>query len=677
MYRLQAPWRPSRGMLIHRVFAGILAFAALALAQTPQISGVVNAANFQPPVAPGALISIFGSNLATGQASARAVPLPGNLLGTVVSINGIAAPLLYVSPTQINAQLPYEIPPNTSAKISVQVNNAASSTATVAVGDVAPAIFTLPGTGLGPGAILNTNYSVVMDSNPAQPGEIVQIFATGLGATTPPVSTGLPGDGQRTAQSVTVTIGGVNAVVAFAGAAPGLVGVDQVNATVPNISSGDQSIVISISGARSSANVTIPIASGSSSPGMISPTYFGMELSQPYFLGLSPWPAIPYRTVRLNADDITWADLEPANGVFNFTPLDEVLAGGAAHGLTPADFIYTLVKTPAWASSNPLGTGCSDHLNRPGGCFAPSDVNSDGTGTDAAWKGFVTAIVSHVCPTSTSCLIQNWEGWNEPNNPDFWQSTTPQMVRMQKDAYQIIKGISSNLTVVSPSVAPGGGAIENGISWITGFLNAGGKGSQDIMGFHGYLVAGKPPEGIATTVHDWLSLLSSQALSSLPLWDTEGSWGQSTNLPDPDEQVAFLGRYYLLQSSGVSRFYWYSYNTTYGTLEANNVLTKAGVAYGFVYQWLVGATVANACESSGGSSIWTCSFTRPGGYKALAVWDSSLTCGNGVCSTSGYTTPSGYTQFRDLQGDVTAIQPNSQISISAKPILLENQNPPL
>ena len=642
-------------------FICILAFAPLAVAQAPQIGGVVNAANFQPPVAPGALISLFGSNLATGKGQAQELPLPTNLLGSMVFINGIAAPLLYVSPSQINAQVPYEIPPNTSATISVNVNNAASSNSTVAVGEVAPAIF--------PGAIVNTNGTVVADNNPAQPGEIVAIFATGLGATTPQVSTGLAGNGQPTAQTVTATIGGVNAPVTFAGAAPGFAGLDQVNVTVPNVASGDQPVVISIGGAQSSANVTIAVASGSS-PGVISPTYFGMELSQPYFLGTSSWPAIPFRTVRLNADDITWTDLEPANGVFNFTVLDQVLTGGAGHGLTPADLIYTLVKTPAWASSNPLGTGCSDRLNRPGVCFAPSDVNSDGTGTDAAWKGFVNAIVKHVCPTSTSCKIQNWEGWNEPNNPGFWQSTTAQMVRMQQDAYNIIKGINSNLNVVSPSVAPGGGDIENGITWITGFLNAGGKGYEDVMGFHGYLGEGQPPEGIATLVHDWSTLLSSQGLSSVPLWDTEGSWGLNTNLTDPDEQVAFLGRYYLLQSAGVARFYWYSYDSNYGRLESNNVLTKAGVAYGSVYQWLTGATVSSACASDGGS-VWTCSYSRPGGYKALAVWDTSQTCGNGVCGTSSHTAPAGYTQYRDLAGNVTAIASDGQIGIGAKPILLE------
>ena len=288
----------------------------------------MNAANFQPPVAPGALISIFGSNLATGKGQAQELPLPTNLLGSMVFINGIAAPLLYVSPSQINAQVPYEIPPNTSATISVHVNNTASSNSTAAIGEVAPAIFTLPGSGIGPGAIVNANGTVVADDNPAQPGEIVAIFATGLGATTPAVSTGLAGNGQPTAQTVTVTIGGVNAPVTFAGAAPGFAGLDQVNVTVANVPSGDQPVVISMAGAQSSANVTIAVASGSS-PGVISPTYFGMELSQPYFLGTSPWPAIPFRTVRLNADDITWTDMEPANGVFNFTVLDQVLTGGA------------------------------------------------------------------------------------------------------------------------------------------------------------------------------------------------------------------------------------------------------------------------------------------------------------------------------------------------------------
>lgn len=649
--------------------------ASLGFGQTPQVSGVVNAATFQTGAAPGALISIFGNNLATGNAQAQVVPLPINLGGTTVFIDGTAVPLLYVSASQINAQVPYEIPANSSATVAVQVNQTKSANATFTVSAVAPGIFTLSGNGIGSAAVLNTNYSVVMDNNPVQPGQVVQIYATGLGATTPSVTTGAAAGGvARTNQTVTVTIGGQNAVVGYAGAAPGFVGVDQVNATVPNVGSGAQPVVISMGGAQSAGNVTIAVGDSTPTPGMIAPTYFGMELSSPYFTGAEPWPAIPFTTVRLNADDLTWMDLEPIRGFFDFTLLDQVLDGASAHGLTPADLIYTMTKTPTWASSNPAGTGCSDYMKRTGGCFAPNDVNPDGTGTDALWQAYVTALVNHVCPTPDTCRIQYWEGWNEPNNPNDWQSTTAQLVRMQQDAYKIIKGMNPNLVVVSPSVAPGGGNIQNGIKWMMGFLSAGGLNSFDIMGFHGYLSARAAPEGIATTVSNWTSLLASEGLSKMPLWDTEGSWGEQVNLPDPDQQTAYLGRYFLLQSAAVQRFYWYSYNDSYGTLETNNQLTQAGLAYGHVYNWLVGATVASACSNKSGS-IWTCSYTRPGGYQALAVWDASQACGNGVCTTSGYPPLPGYVQYRDLAGNVTAIPPNSQIPIGLKPILLENQNP--
>jgi uncharacterized protein (TIGR03437 family) len=647
--------------------------ASLGFGQTPQVSSVVNAATFQTGAAPGALISIFGTNLATGNAEAQVVPLPINLGGTTVYIDGMAAPLLYVSASQINAQLPYEIPANSSATVAVQVNQVTGPNATFAVSSAAPGIFTLSGNGLGSGAILNMNYSVVMDNNPVQPGQVVQIYATGLGVT-PGVSTGTAASGPSAVQGVTVTIGGQNAVVGYAGAAPGFVGVDQLNVTVPNVASGAQPVVISIGGVQSAANVTIAVGDSTPSPGMIAPTFFGMELSSPYFTGAEPWPAIPFTTVRLNADDLTWADLQPSAGVFDFTLLDQVLDGASAHGLTPADLIYTMTKTPTWASSNPAGTGCADYLKRTGGCFAPYDVNADGTGTDALWQAYVTALVQHVCPTPDTCRIQYWEGWNEPNNPNDWQSTTAQLVRMQQDAYKIIKGISPNLVVVSPSVAPGGGSIENGIKWMTGFLTAGGGSYFDIMGFHGYLNAGAAPEGIATMVSNWTSLLASEGLSKMPLWDTEGSWGEQTNLPDPDQQTAYLPRYFLLQSAAVQRFYWYSYNDNYGTLETNNQLTQAGMAYGHVYNWLVGATVASACSNKSGS-IWTCAYTRPGGYQALAVWDASQACGDGVCTTSGYTAPAGYVQYRDLVGNVTAITAGAQIQVGLKPILLENQNP--
>src|SRR5690349_9651326 len=90
--------------------------AALANAQTPVVEagGVVDAASFTAPVVPGSLVSIFGAHLASAPGAAQAIPLPVALGGVTVSFNGIAAPLLYVSPLQINAQLPWTVP-NTGA----------------------------------------------------------------------------------------------------------------------------------------------------------------------------------------------------------------------------------------------------------------------------------------------------------------------------------------------------------------------------------------------------------------------------------------------------------------------------------------------------------------------------------------------------------------------------------
>jgi hypothetical protein len=261
----------------------------------------------------------------------------------------------------------------------------------------------------------------------------------------------------------------------------------------------------------------------------------------------------------------------------------------------------------------------------------------------------------------------------------MWQGTLPQLVRLTQDAYQIIKGINLNLIVSGPTIADGGDPQSTAPSFLQTFLQDGGEQYIDVIGFHGYLlpsqVMADEAELVSTGIGNILSVRSSLGLPNKPLWDTEGSWGPTTNLEDPDLEASFVARYYLLQATLVQRFYWYAYDYPIGTLWDATTMTllEPGVAYGQVYNWMVGAMPAGGCTSNG--SIYTCGFTRPGGYQALAVWDSSLTCSNGSCTTAAYTVPSGYIQYRDLTGNVTAISPNTQIQLSIKPILLENQNP--
>lgn len=231
-----------------------------------QSSGVVNAASFLPgPVAPGELITLFGAGI--GPASPQ---LPSgsatNLIlgGTSVTIGGTAAPLLYAASNQINAIVPYELTQSASTQVSIANQRQQIATTTVAVASTAPAIFTLSNTGAGAGAILNQDLTVNSAANPAAVGSVIAIFANGAGQTNP---AGV--DGQITGSvlpvpllPVTATVGGVNAKVLYAGAAPDLVaGVLQVDVVVPSgLASGPAvPVVLAIAGVSSPAGVTVAL----------------------------------------------------------------------------------------------------------------------------------------------------------------------------------------------------------------------------------------------------------------------------------------------------------------------------------------------------------------------------------------------------------------------------------
>jgi uncharacterized protein (TIGR03437 family) len=228
-------------------------------AAAPGIVALVNGASFLAgAVSPGELVSIFGTNLG---------PTPGinftpdnghvdtTLGGVGVTFNGVAAPLIYVGPLQINAIVPYEVgdvPLGSAINVVVTYNTIVSASFMATTTSTAPGIFSANQTGNGQGAILNSNESANSEANPAPKGSTVSIYATGEGALTPPVATGsmsgpslpLP----KPVAGVSVTIGGQPATISYAGEAPTLVsGVLQVNAVIPsNINSGNQLVVLTI-----------------------------------------------------------------------------------------------------------------------------------------------------------------------------------------------------------------------------------------------------------------------------------------------------------------------------------------------------------------------------------------------------------------------------------------------
>jgi len=210
-------------------------------------TGVLNAASFAPftsGIAPGELLTLFGTNLAPALQVASSVPLITNLGGVEVTFSGLPAPIYYVSPTQISVIVPYAV---TGATAQVQVidNGTASNTVTMFVNKTAPGVFTQNGSGLGYGAVTHADGSLVTPASPAKIGETVIAYLTGLGAVTPLVPDGAAGVVSQTTNTTAVDISGVTATVAYAGLAPGSAALYQINFVVPTgLTAGDNTLDI-------------------------------------------------------------------------------------------------------------------------------------------------------------------------------------------------------------------------------------------------------------------------------------------------------------------------------------------------------------------------------------------------------------------------------------------------
>jgi uncharacterized protein (TIGR03437 family) len=248
-----------------------VALSGVAIASTvPAINagGVTIGAGFQPGFAPGSLISIFGTNFAAAPTSASGSPLPTTLGGVQVLVNNQAAPLFFVNGTQINVQAPFELVAGTPATITVIANGSASAPVTVSVTAEQPGIFILGSFG-NQGTILLAGTGTLampvtpgIPSAPAQGGDYLSIFCTGLGATTPfvPTNTVSPGSPPATVNNaVTATIGGLPAMVSFAGLAPGFIGLYQVNVQVPPGVAGNAVAVFLTQGGVPSNVATIAV----------------------------------------------------------------------------------------------------------------------------------------------------------------------------------------------------------------------------------------------------------------------------------------------------------------------------------------------------------------------------------------------------------------------------------
>ena len=333
-----------------------------------------------------------------------------------------------------------------------------------------------------------------------------------------------------------------------------------------------------------------------------SPEFIGMHTLSPS----RHWPEVPFGSIR--PAGVSWGALEPAKGQYDWHSLDTWVQETQRHHV---QLDYVFVNVPRWASTRP-DEQC---IGKKFGCAAPPKM--------ADWEEFVTTLV-----TRYKGKIGSYELWNEPNASGFWTGTPKEMAALAEHAYGIIKSIDPAAIVASPAPSSTGWPLAHD-AWFDEYFKAGGGRYADVIAWHGY--AGRndrpalPPEGLAKQIQALRAVMARYQLADKTIWNTEGGWGKDAQLPDEQEQAAFLVKWYLINfTNGIARAYWYQWdNPEWGTLWREGTgITPAGKTAQQMAEWLTGATSVSPCAASGSSSLWTCEIKK-GDSHFRVVWSAS------------------------------------------------------
>lgn len=367
---------------------------------------------------------------------------------------------------------------------------------------------------------------------------------------------------------------------------------------------------------------------------IIRESYFGLHIHHlSYPSATTPWPSMAVPQWRLWDAVVTWPDLEPNRGQWQFERLDNYVALAEQHG---TGLLLPLAMTPQWAAARPRITA------------EPRDLQD--------WRNYVRTIV-----TRYKGRIQAYEIWNEPNLTDFWTGSVDQMLTLTKEASAIVHGLDPKAVVVSPSAT-----ADYGIPWLVEFLKRGGGQFVDVIGYHFYVSPNtKQPEEMLPVIQRVRQVMSESGLGNKPLWNTETGWLAPAQFASEEVAAGFLARAFILGwAAGLQRFYWYAWDNrslaivTYK--EAEHRVTPAGNAYKVIQQWLIGASMDSCKENTDHS--WTCQLNRSG-QKQWIVWNPQ-----GICK---FEVPGTWhvKSATSLREDASSLQ-GSSIEIGPAPILL-------
>ena len=398
--------------------------------------------------------------------------------------------------------------------------------------------------------------------------------------------------------------------------------------------------------------VLIPIgvspAAAAAPPAPVARELFGLHVNDL----VSNDPTVPFGTVRLWDAGVTWRDLEPAPGQFNFAKLDLQVAKANAEG---KDIVMVLGQTPQWASKRPA----EDAYYGKGAAAEPKDIRS--------WRAYVRKLAIRY-----KGKIRTWEIYNEPNAELMFSGTPQVMAGLGREAWIQLKTIDPRNYVVSPGIVT---RTLNSPKWLDAYLKAGGGRYANAIAVHFYVKARERPEDTIRYLGIIRKIVADNRVSHLPLWNTESGYGRYNPTDRATHEIyggslsmAYVARTYaLMAAGGVARSYWYGWDQRnftglYLTTNGRDA-GVAGRAYGVTYGWLVGSRVHSCAQVKTGAIAggYSCVLTK-GSVQRRMLWHPDRTATIRI--------PAGYRSLHQLDGSKTAVRSGRTFTVGPVPVLI-------
>ncbi len=336
-------------------------------------------------------------------------------------------------------------------------------------------------------------------------------------------------------------------------------------------------------------------------------TFFGAHVHRSVQNSL--WKQVGFGAIRLHDANVTWADLEPIKGGWQWSRLDKITENARSANV---EILLPLQSPPAWAASDPSSAGAYGL----GANTMPARM--------ADWDTYVAAVANRY-----KGVVAAYEIWNEPNLEHFFNGTPEEMAELTKRASGVIHLVDPAAKVVCSGITG-----DYGVAWLKKYLAAGAGQYCDVIAYHLY-TRHQPPEKMLPIIAAVRKALNDMGLGGKPLWNTESGWLMATGgavdiaasgfRPDAkvlslDEATAYVPRALLLaRNAGVDRFYWYSWDHSSMGLSGGRGLlwTRAARVYADFLK-LVSGSRLDGCQRA--DILWNCQLQLSKGERLSVLW---------------------------------------------------------